>query len=105
MNIARSIAAGPPVLEAPRLAMVSTNGTEADDGASAARVARGGRGSTRRKAGAVAADTRAPATIPTPVSEADGDGGAQSGLPDETLTAGAPEAPGRRIRIRQLRAS
>ncbi len=109
MNIARSLAAGPPVLEEPRLAVVSTNGAGgAAEGAAAAatapRESKSGK-AARRKPGDVAAETRAPATEPTPVSAEDGDGGAEPGLPDETLTAGATNAPGRRIRIRQLRAS
>jgi hypothetical protein len=102
MNIARSLAAGPPVLEEPRLAVVSTTGAGADS--ESARAA-AGKASTRRKAGATASETRPPATEPTPVTAEEGDGGAEPGLPDETLTAGGPEAPGRRIRIRQLRPS
>jgi hypothetical protein len=102
MNIARSIEAGPPVLEEPRLAVVSTIG--ADGTSEGARESRGvgGKTSTRRKPGeaaAAAADTRPSATQPTPGPDA------ETGVPDETLTAGAPGAPGRRIRIRQLRAS
>ncbi len=102
MNIARSIAAGPPVLEEPRLAVVSTSGADGpadgDQGASGKREPRGGgKGAAGRKRGAAAADTREPATESTPEAEA--------GIPDETLTAGTPGTPGRRIRIRQLRAS
>ncbi len=114
MNIARSLAAGPPVLEEPRLAVVSTNGAggaadgAAAEGAAAAatapRESKSGK-AARRKGDDAAAETRAPATEPTPVSAEKGDGGAEPGLPDETLTAGALNAPGRRIRIRQLRAS
>ena len=105
MNIARSMEAGPPVLEEPRLAVVSTNGAGAGDaGPGGTREANGGK-RARRKGGAVAAETRPTATEPTPLSEAEADRGAEPGLPDETLTAGAPEAPGRRIRVRQLRAS
>jgi hypothetical protein len=97
MNIARSIEAGPPVLEEPRLAIVSTaaDAAEAVGGERAA-------DSTGRKRRAAAAATpveapRRPATEPSPDAEA--------GIPDEHLTAGGPTAPGRRIRIRQLRAS
>ncbi len=109
MNIARSIAAGPPVLEEPRLAMLATNDADgAPEGGG--REAKSGKDGGRRKRDAAAADKRAPATEDTPPSEADRDDattgpGAGSGLPDETLTAGALSAPGRRIRVRQLRAS
>jgi Pvc16 N-terminal domain len=98
MNIARSIAAGPPVLEEPRLSMVSTNGADAS-------TDHGGKEPARRKRGATAVEQRAPATTPTPRADADGDGGGEADLPDETFTAGAPDAPGRRIRLRQIRAS
>ena len=101
MNIARSIAAGPPVLEEPRLAMVATNGADGDaagDGG-AGRGGRSGKAAARRKPGETATETRAPATQATDEADVDPD------LPDETLTAGAPGQPGRRIRIRQLRAS
>jgi hypothetical protein len=106
MNIARSLEAGPPVLEEPRLAVVSTSGAggAAVDVAAATRESKGGKGA-RKKGADATAETRAPATEPTPVSAEEGDGGAEPGLPDETLTAGALSAPGRRIRIRQLRAS
>jgi hypothetical protein len=97
LNIARSIEAGPPVLEEPRLAVVSTNG--ADGAAEGTRESKGGKDSPRRKRDAASAATRAPAT------EATAEAGADAGVPDETFTAGAPGAPGRRIRIRQLRAS
>jgi hypothetical protein len=105
MNIARSIEAGPPVLEEPRLAVVST----ATDAGEPEAEATGRPGATpekgrseappRRRPGTAAAsgEDRAPATAPTP--------DAAPGVPDETLTAGSGNAPGRRIHIRQLRAS
>jgi hypothetical protein len=104
MNIARSMAAGPPVLEEPRLAVLSTNGAGASAGAG--REATGGKEAARRKRDAVAAEERAPATEPTPpTGGAEAGSGVVPGLPDETFTAGAPGNPGRRIRVRQLRAS
>jgi hypothetical protein len=97
MNIARAIEAGPPVLEEPRLTVVSTNGAAVDAAAEGTRVTSGGKASTRRKRAGATPETRAPATEPTAEAGA--------GVPDETLTAGTPDAPGRRIRIRQMRAS
>ena len=107
MNIARSLEAGPPVLEEPRLAVVSTGNrgaatnTEAATAAEAAEIGDKGKAAPGRKrrgaAAAGGAEDRAPATEATP--------DAVEGLPDETFTAGAPGAPGRRIHIRQLRAS
>jgi hypothetical protein len=95
MDIARSIEAGPPVLEEPRLAVVST--TAADSATEGTGASTGGKGSSRRKHDRAGEATRAPATEPTPEPDAAG--------PDETYTAGAPGAPGRRIRIRQLKSS
>jgi hypothetical protein len=108
MNIARSIEAGPPVLEEPRLAVVSTTGATDDAGGEPAAGDAGeekGKGAGGRKRRAAAAGsgpgttvaTRPAATEPTPEAE--------PGIPAETLTAGARSAPGRRIHIRQLRAS
>jgi hypothetical protein len=105
MNIARSIEAGPPVLEEPRLAVVSTAGGAGEPEADAAlkpgtTPEKGRSGAPRRRrpgAAATSGEDRAPATEPTP--------DAAPGVPDETLTAGAANAPGRRIHIRQLRAS
>jgi Pvc16 N-terminal domain len=91
LNIARSIEAGPPVLEEPRLAIVSRDTPTGREGARETPKRRRS-GGGEPEAGAA----RAPATEPSP--EASGD-------PDETLTAGAQSAPGRRIRVRQLRAS
>jgi hypothetical protein len=97
MNIARAIEAGPPVLEEPRLAVLSTApGTGGD-----ARADDRGKDVPARKrrsaASGASAGDRTPATEPT--------AGAAAGLPDETFTAGGPDAPGRRIHVRQLRAS
>jgi hypothetical protein len=94
MNIARSIEAGPPVLEEPRLAVVSTNGAE---GGSAVAEAKAGKGGVRRKRGEAPGETRAPAAEVHPDAE--------TGIPDEMRTAGALSAPGRRLHVRQLRAS
>jgi hypothetical protein len=74
LDIARSIEAGPPVLEEPRLAVVPVQGAAE-------------RGAKRRKA-----------TPREPAATASGDGD----LADETIVAGAPEQPGRRIRLRAL---
>ena len=100
MDVARSIEAGPPVIEEPRLSVVATTGpdTAADKVDGAEPKPDAGKGRKRRDAAAaVTAETRAAATEPS--------GEPNSGIPDETLTAGAPGAPGRRIHIRQLRAS
>jgi hypothetical protein len=85
LNIARSIAAGPPVLEEPRLALVSTS-PEIGGGEAA-------RGKKRRAGGSGATPERPPAAEPAPGA---GD------TPDEIFTAGAESAPGRRIRLRQI---
>ena len=90
MNIARSIEAGPPVLEEPRLALVP-----APSGSEAGVVDAPGR--RRRSAARERGELRATATQPAPQ--------AAEGLSDETLTAGAPEAPGRRIHVREMRRS
>jgi hypothetical protein len=100
MVIARSIEAGPPVLEEPRLTLVPARGAEGGEagaGGSGASGASGGPGGAGRKGRAARGDSaapRSPATEPTP--DAPGD------LPDETMTAGAASAPGRRIRLRQI---
>ena len=86
MNIDRSIAAGPPVLEEPRLAVVRTPSGK-DTGAE-------GPARKRRSAAQGEAPDRQPAAEPTP------DGGGDEA--DEVVTAGAATAPGRRIRVRSL---
>jgi hypothetical protein len=83
LNIARSIAAGPPVLEAPRIELVRT-----EDGAPESAAAR----KRRAKGASNGEGVRAPATEAI----------ADSDVPDEVLTVGAPSAPGRRIRLRQI---
>lgn len=95
MNIARSIEAGPPVLESPRLAVIST--TDAGSATEGSRESKGGKGSTRRRQDVAGVETRTPATEATPETDA--------GVPNEMFTAGGPGAPGRRIRIRQLKSS
>lgn len=87
MNIARSIAAGPPVLEEPRLALVPSS---PETGHPAARSRRAG---VAKRSSPVA--DRALAT--TPSADAEGEAA------DETLVAGASVQPGRRIRVRTLR--
>ena len=88
LNIARSIKAGPPVLEEPRLALVATNGSSAAATATP-------KGAKRRPAASAPAAAARP-----PAAEVPAD--AVVGLPDETLTAGAISAPGRRIHLRQI---
>lgn len=92
MDIARSLAAGPPVLEEPRLAVVSSTPSSEGTGP---RESGGGR---RKRAAGATHESRPPATAAGPGAEA-------AELPDEIFTAGAAAAPGRRIRIRQFRAS
>ncbi len=85
LNIARSIEAGPPVLEEPRLELVSTS------------PGPGGRDAAPRKqrpaAGRKDVQERPAAAEPTR------DAGDHA---DEIFTAGALSAPGRRIRLRQI---
>jgi hypothetical protein len=85
MNIARSIEAGPPVIEAPRLAVLPAPGGLP---APAART-------TGRSA-------RRPEPVPAPkppATEHAEDAGDEA---DEVFTAGATTAPGRRIRVRAM---
>lgn len=91
MDIARSIEAGPPVLEQPRLTVVPTE--RAERSRAAATAARRPRGN---RAGPDTSEEpeRRPAT--------ERSAAADDGLPDETLTAGAETAPGRRIRVHQM---
>jgi hypothetical protein len=104
LNIARSIEAGPPVLEEPRLSVVSTTpetgGPEEAGGEAGGEAERSRDKAGRARKGrpaATAAGSRGPATAETPDAE--------PGLPDETFTVGGPSSPGRRIRLRQLRVS
>lgn len=112
MNIARSIEAGPPVLEEPRLAVVSRDSEDVEraGGQGARGRSRGGR------SGGAAVATREPATRPAPsddeagtVDVADERGPSEAparpalvALPDEILSAGGRSAPGRQIRVRSL---
>jgi Pvc16 N-terminal domain len=93
MNIARSIAAGPPVLEEPRLVVVSALAPESPEVAGKDSSGKGAP-ARKRRSGAAASEARQPATEPS----AD----AEPGVPDELFTAGSPGAPGRRIHLRQL---
>jgi hypothetical protein len=90
LNIARAIKAGPPVLEEPRLTLVranrSTGDTATEAGSAPARKP--------RKAASEPAEERPAATKPSTDAPVD--------VPDETYTAGAASAPGRRIRLRQI---
>jgi hypothetical protein len=95
MNIARALPAGPPVLEAPRLAIVS----RPDGAAEAAGSTTGPRVAARRRQ---ASDAAAPDERP---KATEGPADPVDDLPDETFTAGAKAAPGRRIHVRQIRAS
>jgi hypothetical protein len=109
LNIARSIEAGPPVLEAPRLEVVRTD----DDGAGAekgsAEGSKGrGRGSSTAARGS-ATDERPNATQPAEAPPAGDEIAATApsdmqaaGAADEVLTAGGRDAPGRRIRLRTI---
>lgn len=97
MNIARSIEAGPPVLEAPRLTVVASGSQDemAPDRAAEGRPAARGRGQRGRgEKGGTAEPSRPTATVPSDQADA--------GTPDETFVAGGQSAPGRRIRLRQL---
>ena len=116
LSIARSIEAGPPVLEAPRLEVVRS-----DESAAAAGSTAGDDGPARPKAGS---RVRASGRARPPEGRAKrADGGArpaaatdsprpdrpdrdaparESALPDEVFTVGGPDAPGRVLRVRQL---
>jgi Pvc16 N-terminal domain len=83
MNIARSLEAGPPVLEEPRLHLVADS-----DPAETSRK------STRGRTGSGAGVKRLPA--------ASASGEAAAGVPDETVVAGAADQSGRHIRVRAL---
>ena len=87
MNIERSLAAGPPVLEEPRLTLLGPDAAESP-------APEKKRPATAKKAGSDDKVVRLPATQPADDAEA--------GLPDEVLAAGTPGQPGRRIRVRQF---
>ncbi len=83
MNIDRTLAAGPPVLEEPRLRLMPTSEPASDAG-----------GSLRKRGATDGGVKRPPAAA---ASE-----GAPAGVADETLVAGTAEQSGRRIRVRAL---
>ncbi len=96
MNIDRALAAGPPVLYAPRLTLLGGDGAaETPAGRASGSGGDKRRSGARKSAAAGPAPVRLPATDPTP--------GAEEGLPDEVMAAGTPDQPGRRIRVRQLK--
>ena len=122
MNIARSIEAGPPVLEAPRLEVVRANGDTTGPG-----TATGGGSKGRRRAGSAGSATarasgseRPTATEPAGTPPAGSQSAADAphvardepdaprpssgaaGAADEVFTAGGQNAPGRRIRLRTI---
>jgi len=110
MNIARAIEAGPPVLEAPRLEVVrrDEDGDAAKPRSGKARAGQGAQDRSSRadaRPAATAAPPAATAASPAaPTSDASGEEPQPkpSDLADEVFTAGAADAPGRRIRVRQL---
>jgi hypothetical protein len=93
MNIERSLEAGPPVLEEPRLAVVQAR-PENVAGPPETSGRRRRRASDLPTGTGLPAGASRPAAEPTPDREGDG--------ADETYTAGAATAPGRRIRLRQI---
>jgi len=82
MNIDRLLAAGPPVLEQPRLRVLAAEPSAEASG-------------KRRRPAAGTGVTRLPAATSNPDAPAD--------VPDETVVAGAPDQSGRHIRVRSLR--
>ena len=105
MNIARSIEAGPPVLEAPRLALIASAPRADAAGGRTKRQRREAAGGGESEPAAAGSSEPAPtvmagAAARRPATEEPDD--AEAGLPDETFVAGGFEAPGRRIRVRQL---
>ncbi|MBA2382980.1 MAG: DUF4255 domain-containing protein [Chloroflexi bacterium] len=89
LDIARSLDAGPPVLEQPRLAVIASEPAKPRErGGSIGRS--GGDGAPSKKS----ARPRATGASEPTAGEPD--------QADETFTAGAASAPGRRIRIRSL---
>jgi hypothetical protein len=85
LSIARSLEAGPPVLEEPRLSVVRR-----EDATSTGSKAV--KSSVRSRGGASPPESR-PAATKTE----------QGSTPDETYTVGSESAPGRRIRLRTIR--
>ena len=109
MNITRSIEAGPPVLEQPRLTVLGPDGAAEAAGAAGAAGPAGAAGASEvraaeRKLTTAARDKKRSAAdqkvvrLPASLPAAD----APEGVPDETVAAGSPDQPGRRIRVRQF---
>lgn len=107
LSIARSLEAGPPVLEEPRLTLLSPAGAAetaergghaADAEPAAAATAKGTSSAKasrdKKRSSAESKIVRLPASTPS----AD----APEGIPDESIAAGSPDQPGRRIRVRQF---
>ena len=90
LNIPRSLEAGPPVIEQPRLAVVASAETAESKQAPGSRSRRGTGGRVAREEG----PSRAAATESSTKDSAS--------PAEETYTAGAEGAPGRRIRVRAL---
>src|SRR3990172_831167 len=98
LSIARSLEAGPPVLEEPRLTLLGPDGAAETTGEGASETPAAG------KRTAAARDKKRPATdhkiVRLPASEPSPD--AAEGVPDEVVAAGTPDQQGRRIRVRQF---
>jgi Pvc16 N-terminal domain len=84
LDIARTLEAGPPVLEEPRLHLVADREPAEAAGGKRGRARGGSDGGMKRMPAATSSD------------------GAADGVADETLIVGAPEQPGRHIRVRSL---
>ena len=94
LDIGRQLEVGPPVLEEPRLVLVPPGTPSVAAESSAPRRRRG------KSADADGSSDRTPAhaLIRAPATSASA--GAEGQTADETLVAGAPDQPGRRIRLR-----
>ena len=105
MNIARSLPAGPPVLEQPRLGVIATGPVITTAVPPRDRSRRVDRGTGKnRSAEAEAADQAVSVSIAAGARAAATEDSTPTAddTPDETFVAGAPGAPGRRIRVRHL---
>jgi hypothetical protein len=101
MNIERSLEAGPPVLEEPRLLLLGPDGASAGLADQASEEADAPAAVAKKRTAAAKKRVASEATIVRrPAAEASAD--APEGLPDEVLSAGTPDQPGRRIRVRQF---
>lgn len=94
VDIERGLAAGPPVLEEPRLALIATE----PDGSDTARTA----GATAGRRRAARPEAARPAAGRERAPAAERSTGAEGALADETRIAGAQSQPGRRIRVRTI---